>query len=304
MPLLRRAPVCQDFFEGIVNGLFGLGQTAWGNHQQRSLQDEANKFNREEAALNRSFQADQVKSAMEFNSAEAVKNRDFQEMQTGTARDWAEKMANSTYQRAIGDLRAAGLNPMLAYSQGGAPMPSVSTPTGSQASGAPASSGTSTHPAVTLPRMNAMSQLLSTAQAAAGIDNIKADTKLKEASAIREASSAANLDKSTVRMEVELPKLRAEAALLETQHSTELFKQTVLRAQEALYRIERDLKEDNISLVKAETELTKARTLLANLAAPQARNMANAQSTWWMEKVAPFLPDFLKSATLFERFSR
>jgi hypothetical protein len=43
-------------------------------------------------------------------------------------RDWAEKMSNSAYQRAMTDMKAAGLNPMLAYQQGGASTPSVATP--------------------------------------------------------------------------------------------------------------------------------------------------------------------------------
>lgn len=44
---------------------------------------------------------------------------------TGDAQNFAQFMANTTYRRAVRDLRLAGLNPALAYTQGGAPSPSV-----------------------------------------------------------------------------------------------------------------------------------------------------------------------------------
>lgn len=61
--------------------------------------------------------------AMEYNSAEARKNRDFQ-----------ERMSNTAYQRAVKDMRAAGINPILRYTQGGRTTPSGSAASSSMSS--------------------------------------------------------------------------------------------------------------------------------------------------------------------------
>lgn len=43
-------------------------------------------------------------------------------------RSWMAEMSNTSYQRAVNDMQLAGLNPMLAYSQGGASTPTNAAP--------------------------------------------------------------------------------------------------------------------------------------------------------------------------------
>lgn len=108
------------FFDGAIGSIAGsliggglsfLGQSS-ANSSNREIANQTNAMSAAEAQLNR-----------DFNATEAQKNRDFQ-----------SEMSNTAYQRAVQDMQAAGLNPMLAYSQGGSSTPSGSLGVGSQAS--------------------------------------------------------------------------------------------------------------------------------------------------------------------------
>ena len=147
---------------GIFDGIISTGISALGG------------FFGQQATNQQNIELNQQNSA--FNAQQAQANRDFQREMSGTA-----------YQRATADMKEAGLNPMLAYTQGGA-----STPSGSTAQGQPA-------------RIDSPSIAgLHSASQTAAVANMHEENRKIQAEADR-ARAAADLDKARALTEAEAP---------------------------------------------------------------------------------------------------
>lgn len=109
---------------------FNASQSAAANALNTAYLQSQQAFNDYQAALANQTQQDTWNKTAEYNSTEAQKNR-----------DWQEYMSSTAYQRAVKDLRAAGLNPILAAMNGGASMGNGATATQGNISAAMASSG-------------------------------------------------------------------------------------------------------------------------------------------------------------------
>ena len=158
--------------------------------------------------------AKSVESTNAANFAESQRNRDFQ-----------ERMSNTGYQRAVEDMRKAGLNPALSYSNGPASTPSGSTAT------------------ATAPRKGDIGAgLLNTARAIAS-----------QGADIRQVGSQTELNKAqTAVADITVQKLSATAK--ETEMNTEKIKADTERAKTEARRAKIQEKVDIANLPAAEKE--------------------------------------------------
>lgn len=264
---------------GLVGGFFG-GPAGAGIGMSLGSQLDGYQAGKETNEAN-SAQSAEMRA---FNAAEAQKNRDFQ-----------EKMRSTQYQTTMEDMRKAGLNPMLAYQQGGA-----GTPTGATAS----------QGSIPVMQNKEIAALTATAQQAQ-IRNTEANTyktmqdaKVSEVTAAKvqadtdlSISSATNVRKETERLTAVIEQVKQNVELQAQQTTTEVAKRALMATQNDLLKIQQQLETGKISLVQAQTRMQKAISELSELSIPKAKNTAGVQGSWWMRNISPYLDDAVKGTS-------
>ena len=118
-----------------ANAVSAAAQQKAANFNQASA-DNANAINHQTLATQYGFNSGAWAQAADWNKSMFDTSMAFNAEQAQIQRDWLERMDNTKYQRAIGDMKKAGLNPVLAVtgngisvgSGGGGAQASISAP--------------------------------------------------------------------------------------------------------------------------------------------------------------------------------
>lgn len=246
----------------IVGGLIGSEGAEDRNAAQIAFGRETNLFNAEQAQLSRDWSAGQAQHMRNFQRS----------------------MSNTQYQRAVNDMEAAGLNPMLAYSQGGAGAPSGAMGQSSAASGA-------VPPHLENTMQPVMTSALQVASLMSQIEKVRAETD--------EIQSRTRLvDEQVTTEPVRRDFVKAQQAHSSADYNRVLEETKLVASRKGLTDEEQErVKQEVLNLMK-EYELKEVLRFLHFIEAqhrdfdiPRARNEMVAEETWYGREVRPYMRD-------------
>jgi len=264
-----------------ASAAYGQNQT---NQMNQDMFNQGNAFNAQQAELARQFNAQQAGQSRDFSAAMWGKDAEFNEAEAQKNRDFQERMSGTQYVRAVQDMKNAGLNPMLAYSQGGA-----GTPSGGAASAGTAGSATASGPSAGAANVQRMDSALGAAtntgitaarlqsdlaNNAASRELINAQTAKTLKGVDTEVASAYQIKQSGDKIAAEIPNVRLQLEQIGEQVSDTHMAAQLKQYQMDLTKAQTDYTSGKIGLVELQKSLTAAQIALSNAALPQAQRSA------------------------------
>lgn len=282
---------------------------------QWMLTQDAHTWNRQLQQDQFGFQNNMFQQEANFNNQMWDKTSAFNAAESAKQRDWQERMRATQYTTAVGDMMRAGLNPMLAYSQGGAGVPSASAASvhgmsapGMSGAGASAGGGGSApqaggvpSPTMHFPRGGGASRAYEIARLVQEVNNMRksgdligaqtaqmnAQTEYTEAQTLHSTASAGQIKEQTKAVQHQINKLIAETKSAEQNARTQA-------ALAILYDADTRVKTGSVGLIEAQKAVQQAEATLRGLQIPKAQVEARPYTEPYMKEYGGYLPRTLE----------